>query len=97
MILLLLMLTHSSCINACSSFSDSTYHCVKVGLANNDVILGSAEASSYRLPSDRDIALLIGWSLAYLDQPSLLSSQNPSSAWQHHGYTLDYLVTRVNQ
>ena len=44
--------------------------CVKVGLANNDIILGSAEVSSYQLPSDRD--LVLSESLAYLDQPSSL-------------------------
>ena len=39
------------------SFLDSTHHCVKSSLANNDIILGSAEVSSYRLPSDRNLAL----------------------------------------
>ena len=50
------------------------------GSGNNDIILSSAEVSSYQFLSDRDV--LIGWSLAYLDQPSSPSSQNPLSVWQ---------------
>ena len=30
---------------------------IRPGLANNDLTLGSAEVSSYRLPSDRNLAL----------------------------------------
>ena len=56
------------------SFPDSTHHCVKVALANNDVILGSAEVSSCWLPSDRNLA---GWSLACLDQPMFTVFSEP--------------------
>ena len=68
------------------SFPDFTHHCVKSVVWQ---ILDSAEVSSYRLPSDRDLGfstVLIGWSLAHLDQLSSLSPRACGNNFTHHGY-----------